>query len=88
MNKHRSENLPDKLMLIRVKLNLTIPGLIAKLNLPKGLTEDNITKYETGLGEPPLLVLLAYAKLAGVCCDVLIDDTRKLPRRLPAKMKC
>jgi hypothetical protein len=88
MNKHRSENLPDKLMLIRVKLGLTKPGLIAKLNIPKGLTEDNITKYETGLGEPPLLVLLAYAKLAGVCCDILIDDARRLPRKLPAKMKC
>ena len=38
-------------------------------------------------GEPPLPVLLAYAKLAGVSTDVLIDDELDLPAKLPAKPK-
>ena len=37
--------------------------------------------------EPLLPVLLAYARLAGVSTDVLIDDELDLPAKLPAKPK-
>ena len=33
-----------------------------------------ISQFESGRREPPLMVLLAYAKLAGVSTDALIDD--------------
>ena len=33
-----------------------------------------ISQYEHGRREPPLLVLLKYARLAGISTDVLIDD--------------
>jgi hypothetical protein len=34
-----------------------------------------------------LLVLLRYAEAAGICTDVLIDDVKDLPARLPGKPK-
>jgi hypothetical protein len=35
--------------------------------------------------EPPLTLLLAYARLVGTSTDVLIDDDLDLPRRLAFK---
>jgi len=43
------------------------------------LYPSGISEYERGKREPPLLVLLKYARLAGVSTDVLIDDKLKLP---------
>lgn len=40
--------------------------------------------YETGTREPPLKVLLRYARAAGVCVDVLIDDDLDLPLKMPS----
>jgi len=37
-----------------------------------------ISQFETGRREPPLVLLLSYAKLAGVWTDVLIDDKQEL----------
>jgi hypothetical protein len=51
------------------------------------LTQNRISEYERGTGEPPLPVLLKYARLAGVCVDALIDDDQNLPKKLPAKPK-
>jgi transcriptional regulator with XRE-family HTH domain len=42
----------------------------------------NISRFEQGLREPPLFVLLAYARVAGVSIDVLVDDDLDLPVRL------
>jgi transcriptional regulator with XRE-family HTH domain len=39
-----------------------------------------ISQYETGKREPPLLVLLKYARLAGVTIDDLVDDKLSLPK--------
>jgi hypothetical protein len=40
-----------------------------------------------GIREPSLMTLLQYARVAGVCVDVLIDDEMNLPARLPSKPK-
>jgi transcriptional regulator with XRE-family HTH domain len=34
----------------------------------------NISKYELNKNEPPLMVLLAYARAANVSVEALIDD--------------
>lgn len=47
----------------------------------------HISEFENGKRKPSLLVLLAYAKLAGVSTDVLIDDALELPSNLPFKKK-
>jgi hypothetical protein len=51
------------------------------------LTQNRISDYELDMGEPPLPVLLRYARVAGICVDALIDDEMDLPARLPAKPK-
>ena len=51
------------------------------------LTYHRISNYERGTGEPPLPVLLQYARLAGVSTDDLIDDEVNLPAKLPARRK-
>jgi transcriptional regulator with XRE-family HTH domain len=46
-----------------------------------------VSQYELGTREPPLPVLLKYARLAGVIMDVLVDDEMDLPKKLPGKWR-
>ena len=78
--------LPEKLLQIRLALNLSQGGMLSRLGLDE-LSRTTVSAYEVGTGEPPLPVLLKYARLAGVSTDVLIDDDLDLPARLPARPK-
>ena len=69
----RPVHLAAKLRRIRKSLGLTQPKLIERLNL-NGMSPPYICQYESGRSEPTLMVLLAYAKLAGVPVESLIDD--------------
>jgi DNA-binding XRE family transcriptional regulator len=51
------------------------------------LTRTTVSAYEVGTSEPPLPVLLKYARLVGISTDVLIDDELDLPAKLPTKPK-
>jgi transcriptional regulator with XRE-family HTH domain len=64
-----------------MSLDLTQPEMIKKLAVKEKLYPVSISEYERGKREPPLLVLLRYAKVAGVSTDVLIDDRLNLPNR-------
>lgn len=81
----KPKRLTEKLIQIRLSLGLSQNDLIKRLDVD--LTQNRISEYETGTGEPPLPVLLKYARLAGVCVDVLIDDELDLPNNLPSKPK-
>jgi hypothetical protein len=52
-----------------------------------GLIQADVSTYEIDQREPPLKVLLAYARVANVSVEALIDDALDLPERLPAKPK-
>jgi hypothetical protein len=39
-----------------------------------------VSSYELGTGEPDLVTLLRYAKIARISTDVLIDDKLTLPK--------
>ena len=77
----KPDRLSEKLIQIRASLGLSQNELIARLDVD--LTQNRISEYETGKGEPPLPVLLRYARLAGVCVERLIDDELDLPDKLP-----
>jgi transcriptional regulator with XRE-family HTH domain len=83
----RVERLPEKLLQIREALGLSQSELHRRLDVGDLFEYRRISEYELGKSEPPLPVLLRYAKLAGVCTDILIDDDLDLPARIPAKPK-
>jgi len=76
--------LTEKLFQIRAALGLSQNGMLDRLGLAETLFRSSISSYELGASEPPLPILLIYARLAGVCLDVLVDDTLDLPRALPS----
>lgn len=56
--------------------------MLNQLGFKERLFRSNISQYELGTREPSLLVLLAYARLAKVSVDVLIDDELDLPQKI------
>ena len=47
---------------------------------------SRVSEFELGRREPSLLTLLAYARVAGVHLEVLVDDDIPLPNELPGKV--
>lgn len=82
-----SARLAEKLTQIRMALGLSQNELIRRMDLEDELTQARISAYERGVREPKLLVLLSYARVAGVYVDALIDDELDLPSTLPARTK-
>jgi transcriptional regulator with XRE-family HTH domain len=82
------KNLTKKLKEVRLKLVLTQEEMTNALKLQGAkIHKGYVSLYEIGERLPPLWVVLAYAKLANVWCDYLIDDELDLPAKLPAKHK-
>lgn len=79
----RPKLLSEKLLQVRLSLNLSQNELISRLGYSEDLFQGSVSAYERGKREPSLPLLLRYAKLAGLCVDVLIDDDLDLPRNLP-----
>jgi transcriptional regulator with XRE-family HTH domain len=76
----RPKRLPEKLLQIRLSLGLSQGEMLRRLELDH-LNRTTVSAYEVGTSEPPLPVLLKYARLVGISTDVLIDDELDLPRR-------
>lgn len=85
--RQRPIHLAGKLRKIRNSFRLSQNGIIARLGLTDEIYQDYISAYERGVREPPLPILLRYARLAGICVDVLIDDEITLPSKLPVVPK-
>ena len=84
----KPRRLAEKLLRIREALNLTIEEMIQRLDYPElPLYRASITEYEKGRREPPLLILMQYARAANVFLEVLVDDLLDLPEELPSKNK-
>jgi transcriptional regulator with XRE-family HTH domain len=80
----KPERLAEKLFQIRLALDLSQDGMLAHLELGESHFRSAVSGYELGTREPPLPILLKYARLAGVCVEMLIDDELDLPDKLPA----
>ena len=80
--REQPERLGEKLAQIRNALDLSQEGMV-RLLAPRGmLTRNDISKYERAVREPSLLMLLRYARVAGISVDELLDDELDLPRQL------
>ncbi len=69
--------LPKKLAELRNNLGLSQSQIAKQVGVK---ARASISGYERGDREPPLPVLLAYARLAGVSVESLIDDKMKLAK--------
>ena|SRR5882672_3176044 len=81
--------LASKLLVIREQLGLSQGGLVRHLGLENQIERDYISKFERGVLEPTLDVLLAYARAisttgGGEFLEAIIDDKIDLPNRMPA----
>jgi len=80
----RPARLAEKLLQIRIALGLSQTELHKRLQAEDLIDYTTISKYELGKNEPPLMILLRYARTAGVHVEDLIDDDLDLPTKLPA----
>lgn len=74
------KRLAEKLRQVRDLLAVSQGGMSNLLDFER-IRPAHISEYERGEREPPLPVLLRYAKLVGVSTDVLIDDNLSLSKR-------
>lgn len=74
-NKPKKLNL--KLFVIRKCLNLSQTQMARALELK--VHYSAVSNFELGTREPDLLIVLRYARLAGVPMETLVDDKLNLP---------
>src|SRR2546423_702980 len=83
----KQERLATKLLQIRTALDLSQSEMLKRLGFDEVLDYKRISEYELGNNEPPLAVLLSYARVAGVNMEALVDDELNLPDKLPGDVK-
>ncbi len=81
--RRRPTRLAGKLLQIRTALGLSQPEMHRRLDVEDEIPYTRISDYELDKSEPTLMILLRYARLAGVHTEVLIDDELDLPDKLP-----
>jgi transcriptional regulator with XRE-family HTH domain len=82
----RPANLAKKLRQIRLVLGLSQSELLRRLDAEELMHYGRISDYELGKREPALWILLAYARLAGIHLEYLVDDNLSLPTDLPGNV--
>ena len=83
--RQKPKRLAEKLVQIRAALGLSQSEMLRRLDVEDQIDYTTISKYELGRNEPTLIILLRYARIAGVYVDVLIDDEMDLPAKLPKR---
>lgn len=72
----RPKRLAEKLLAIRQRLGLSQTEMKRRPDFDGHY--GRISEYELGRRQPSVLVLLAYARVAGVHIDALVDDEIEL----------
>ena len=83
----RPRRLAEKLRQIRDTLGLSQTQLLTQLKAQDEISYTRISDYERDKNEPTLMVLLEYARLAGVHLENIADDRLDLPLDLPGPVK-
>ncbi|HEY6327953.1 MAG TPA: helix-turn-helix transcriptional regulator [Blastocatellia bacterium] len=86
--RQRPVRLGAKLKEARLKLALTQIKVAERLRVVRPTIQGgHVAEYEGGRREPSLIVLLEYARMAGIPVDFFLDDELDLPAKLPARMR-
>lgn len=80
----RPKRLGEKLRDIRLALGLSQTEMVKRLGFEEEIWYTQISGYELGRRDPPLTILLSYARLANIPMEILVDDKLDLPTKLPA----
>ena len=84
----RPARLAEKLRGIRTRMGLTQVEMFERLgDTGTRLYPRHIDDYEEDWRVPPLQVVLAYARAAGISMELIVDDTLNLPSRIPPVAK-
>lgn len=85
--RRRPQRLAEKLRQVRNNLGLSQAELHKRLGVEEDIPYTRISDYELDKNEPSLIVLLEYARIAGVHLEEIVDDRMELPTRLPSTVK-
>jgi len=69
--------LSHKLLAIRKRLQMSQTAMARALGLT--VHYSAVSNFELGTREPDLLIVLRYARLAGVPMETIVDDNMNLP---------
>ena len=69
--------LSHKLLAIRKRLGKSQPEMARALELT--VHYSAVSNFELGTREPDLIIVLRYARLAGVPMETIVDDQMNLP---------
>jgi transcriptional regulator with XRE-family HTH domain len=81
------DRLAEKLLKIRTQFGYTLEEMAQALAHVKKSppTKSHIHRFEAGIREPSLFILLEYSRVAGVPLEAFVDDELDLPKHLPPK---
>ena len=85
--RRRPQRLAEKLRQVRNNLGLSQAELHKRLGVEEDIPYTRISDYELDKNEPSLIVLLEYARIAGVHLEEIVDDRMELPSKLPGAVK-
>ena len=83
--RQKPKRLAEKLTQIRAALGVSQGEMLKRLEVEDQIDYTTISKYELGRNEPTLIILLRYARVAGIHVELLIDDALELPANLPTR---
>ena len=83
--RRKPKRLAEKLSQIRAAFGVSQNEMLKRLGVEDEIDYTALSKYVLGRNEPSLIILLRYARVAGVRVDNLIDDALDLPAKLKPK---
>ena len=83
----RPKRLSEKLKQIRLGLALSQSEMHRRLETEEQIPFKRISDYELDKNEPSLMTVMAYARVARIHMEDLVDDELDLPDKLPGKIR-
>jgi transcriptional regulator with XRE-family HTH domain len=83
----RPKRLAEKLRQIRLELGLSQTEMHRRLETEEKILYTRVSDYELDKNEPSLMTILAYARVAGIHLEDIVDDELDLPAKLPGNVR-
>jgi transcriptional regulator with XRE-family HTH domain len=81
----RPKHLAKKVLQIRRSLGISQGEMVKRLGVQELIDHTTISKYELDKNEPPLAILLAYARVVEIPVEQIIDDELELTNLISAR---